>query len=125
MAADPEAHLPANHVKGPSNRRTVRMIVLVALGLVGFVGYQLVPAWIGLGLGSNTRSFRRQAAHRLHERASYRVRREPGCGDRRHGCSFVFVDSVAEARLTGCGQVPLAVTVALAVHINDAEPGIS
>ncbi len=62
MAADPEAHLPANHVKGPSNRRTVRMIVLVALGLVGFVGYELVPALIGLGLGNNTRSLRRQAA---------------------------------------------------------------
>ena len=64
MAADPEAHPRAKHVNGASKKRAVRMIVLVVLGLVGFFGYELVPAWLGLGLGlvGDTRSLRREAA---------------------------------------------------------------
>jgi len=62
MAADRKARMQGNQVKDSWKKRAVRLIVLVALGLVGFLAYELGPTWLMLALGSDTRSLRRQVA---------------------------------------------------------------
>ena len=55
---NPGAFEPA---RGATPARMLRLIALIALGVAGYVAYQLGPAWLGVLLGDDTAALRKQA----------------------------------------------------------------